>query len=198
MTQWESVVDELWNGEKAICFFVHSGVCYWVLDDKFNFSLDAEKDYNAYLSKGYITQEQYDLACVSFRGGILKLTNENFLRYLNADERWVLSRQDLKDMFVCGGGVDRSFHESIENYYISGTRLSENIFRVANAVASRLPMFYVNFDRRIYMHLDLNQAHEDLVYSDWLARCSDFCHLVPDKERYWVLEGADCWKYRFL
>ncbi len=44
-------------------------------------------------------------------------------------------------------------------------------------------MFYVNFDRKIYMHMDCNQAHEELAYSDWLAKCSDFCHLVPDRER---------------
>ncbi|MFO6218042.1 hypothetical protein ACLBVF_35835, partial [Pseudomonas aeruginosa] len=51
---------------------------------------------------------------------------------------------------------------------------------------------------KIYMHMDCNRAHEELAYSDWLAKCSDFCHLVPDRERYWVLEGMDYWKYRFL
>ncbi len=51
MTQWQLLADDLWGGEKNICFFVHSGACFWVVDDKFNFSLDAEKDYRAYLDK---------------------------------------------------------------------------------------------------------------------------------------------------
>ncbi|PPT93799.1 hypothetical protein XarjCFBP8253_21675, partial [Xanthomonas arboricola pv. juglandis] len=47
-----SIFDDLYSGEKAICFFVHHGKCYWVLDHKYNFSLDAERDYKAHLDKG--------------------------------------------------------------------------------------------------------------------------------------------------
>jgi len=198
MTQWQLLADDLWNGEKSICLFVHSGECFWVVDDKFNFSLDAEKDYRAYLDKGHITQEQYASACMSFRGGVLKLTAESFLKYLRAEERRILSRQDLKDMFVCGIDLSESLHERIERYYLSGIELDANCFRDANAVVSRLSTFYVNFDRKIYMHMDYDRAHEELAYSDWFAKCSDFCHLVPDSERYWVLGDMDCWKYRFL
>ncbi|MDT3723243.1 hypothetical protein [Pseudomonas oryzihabitans] len=198
MTQWQLLVDDLWSGEKSICFFVHSGECFWVVDDKFNFSLDAEKDYRAYLDKGHITQEQYASACMSFRGGVLKLTAESFLKYLKAEGRQVLSPQDLKNMFVYGADLNECLHGKIEGYYLSGADLSPADFGEANALASRLPVFYVNFDRKIYMHMDYGRAHEDLVYSDWFAKFSDFCHLVPDGQRYWVLRGMDCWKYRFL
>ncbi|WP_405119792.1 hypothetical protein [Pseudomonas leptonychotis] len=198
MIQWQMLVDDLWNGEKSICFFVHSGKYFWVVDDKFNFSLDAEKDYQAYLDKGHITQEQYALACMSFRDGVLKLTADSFLKYLRAEQRQVLSQQDLKDIFVCGLDLSESLHGKVEGYYLSGTELGAKDFGEANTVASRLPMFYVNFDRKVYMHMDYGRAHEDLVYSDWFAKCSDFCHLVPDREKYWVLGGMDCWKYRFL
>ena len=51
----KEVLDGLWSGEKSICFFVSGAKCYWVLDYKYNFSLDAEKDYRAYLDKGHIT-----------------------------------------------------------------------------------------------------------------------------------------------
>lgn len=64
----ELLSEELWNGEKGVCFLVCKGVCYWVLDYKYNFSLDAEKDYSAYLKRGHITQEQYEQACKEFRG----------------------------------------------------------------------------------------------------------------------------------
>jgi len=32
MTQWQLLVEDLWSGEKSICFFVHSGECFWVVD----------------------------------------------------------------------------------------------------------------------------------------------------------------------
>ncbi|QDD90645.1 hypothetical protein [Pseudomonas oryzihabitans] len=198
MTWRQSLVDDLWSGEKSICFFVHSGKCFWVADDKFNFSLDAERDYRAYLDKGHINLEQYTSACISFRGGILKLTAESFLKYLMAEGRQVLSKQELKDIFTCGLGLSESLYGKIEGYYFSGAELSAKDFGEANAVASRLPMFYVNFDRKIYMHMDYGRGHEDLAYSDWFAKCSDFCYLVPDREKYWVLGGMDFWKYRFL
>ena len=198
MTEFQLLVDDLWGGEKSVCFFVHSGECFWVVDDKFNFSLDAEKDYQAYLTKGYITNEQYVLACESFRDGVLKLTAENFLKYLEGEGRRVLSRQDIRELFMCGLDLNGALHGEVEDYYLSGVGLSDKSLRCANAAASRLPRFYVNFDRKIYIHMDYGRAHEDLAYPDWFAKCSDFCHLVPDSEKYWVLEDMDCWKYRFL
>lgn len=78
----QAVFDDLWNGERSVCFFVHSGKCYWVIDEKYNFSLDAEKDYRAYLEDGDITLEQYEQSWKIFRGGIIKMTAENFPQYL--------------------------------------------------------------------------------------------------------------------
>lgn len=194
----QPLFNELWDGEKSICFFVHLGRCFWVLDSKYNFCLDAEKDYRAYLDKGHITKEQYILACREFRGGVLKLTADNFPQYINGEGRQVLSQESLKDILVWGLDVDGSLHERVESYYLSGVELNVNDFRDANAIASRLPMFYVNFDRKIYMHMDYGRVHEDLAYPDWFARCADFGFLIPDRERYWVLEFKDYWKYRFL
>lgn len=91
----KEVLDDLWSGEKSICFFVSGAKCYWVLDYKYNFSLDAEKDYRAYLDKGHITQAQYEEACRVFRGGILKLTADNFSQYLNSVSEGVLTGEDL-------------------------------------------------------------------------------------------------------
>lgn len=198
MTQWNLLVEDLWSGEKGICFFVHSGRSFWVVDEKFNFSLDAGKEYRAYLDKGHITKEQYDSACASFREGILNLTADNFLKYLGAKGRQVLSRQSLKEVLEYNVGLGAQLHERIEQYYLSGAALEASEFAAANAISFRLPMFYVNFDRNIYMHMDYGRAHEDLAYPGWFAKCADFCYLVPDRERYWISGGGDFWKYRFL
>lgn len=194
----KDLLDEVFSGEKSICFFVHEKVCYWVLDDKYNFSLDAEKDYDAYLNKGVITRQQYLQACKEFRGGILKLTSDNFLQYIDSMDGEVLSMQALAGLFdadeICDIG---GLLKAVEAYYLTGAELSADHFHSAGRVASRLPQFYVNFDRKIYMHMDVGRFHEELAYAGWFAKCADFNFLIPDSERYWVKNG-DCWKLRFV
>lgn len=194
MTLNQSVFDDLWNGEKSVCFFVHLGRCFWVVDEKYNFCLDAEKDYRAYLEGGDITQEQYDLACKEFRGGILRMTADNFPQYLQSSNEKILSSFELENFI----GVDGDIFKKVEAYYLTGEVLSMADFKHANVISSRFPKFYINFDRKIYMHLDYGRAHEDLAYSDWTAECADFSFLIPDNERYWVKAGNDYWKLRFL
>jgi len=194
----QSLIDELWNGEKGICFFVHFGRCFWVVDDKYNFCLDAEKDYRAYLAKGHMTESQYALACQEFRGGILRLTAENFKQYLDQDGDRIFSQKSLREILEQDSNPRGCLHSKVERYYLSGISLDQNDFHAANSIASRLPAFYVNFDRKIYIHMDFGRAHEDLAYPDWFAKCTDFGFLIPDDERYWILGSRDYWKYRFL
>ncbi len=198
MNLCQSLFDELWDGEKSICLFIHSGQCFWVLDERYNFCLDAEKDYRSYLDKGHITKEQYDMACREFRGGVLKLMTDNFPKYLNGEGRRVLSQENLKEAFIWGLDLDGALYEKVENYYLTGAALSLIDLRSANAIVSRLPMFYINFDRKMYMHMDYERAHEDSAYPDWFAKCADFDYLIPDAERYWVLGFKDYWRCRFL
>ncbi|MCG8296581.1 hypothetical protein [Pseudomonas entomophila] len=195
MTFNELLSEELWNGEKSVCFFVCKGVCYWVLDYKYNFSLDAEKDYSAYLKRGYITQEQYEQACKEFRGGILKLTSDNFREYLVCSSATIVSKVELEDYFNSSGGG--GLLRIVEKYYLSGGELEADVIYSVGRAVSKLPMFYINFDRKIYMHMDTGRSHEELAYPDWSAKCSDFCFLIPDVERYWV-KGGDYWKLRFI
>jgi hypothetical protein len=190
----QAVYDDLWEGEKSVCFFVYQGKGFWVVDEKYNFCLDAEKDYRAYLESGDITQEQYDLACKSFRGGVLRLTAESFPQYLKGAEGKVLSSVEVEGLFE----PDGELLGRVEHHYLSGDALSAEEFKSANVIGSRLPKFYVNFDRKIYMHMDYGRSHEDSTYPGWIAQCVDFNFLIPDRERYWVKEGNDYWKFRFL
>ncbi|ASK92543.1 hypothetical protein KWH04_19100 [Xanthomonas campestris pv. trichodesmae] len=193
-----SVFDDLYSGEKSICFFVHHGKCYWVLDHKYNFSLDAERDFKAHLDKGNISKEQYALACENFRGGVLRLNSESFLKYLELNSDVIVSRVDLEAVLNFDGiGNVLSLLNAAEKYFLSGVDLSAYDFQAAGIFSSRLPMFYVNFDREIYMHLDHGRFHEDLVYPGWVAKVFDFNFLIPEKEKYWI-NGGDCWKIRFI
>lgn len=195
----QALLDDLLSGEKSVCFFVFLKRCFWVVDERYNFCLDAEKDYHAYLDKGHITQEQFVLACKEFRGGVLKLTADNFPQYLKFVADRVFSSEALASLIV---GDDSSevveLLEKVEMYYLSGEKLSASDFKAASALSALLPKFYINFDRKIYMHMDVGRFHEELSYPDWVSECADFNFLVPDKEKYWFLGGDDYWKLRFL
>ncbi|MDU8359239.1 hypothetical protein [Pseudomonas syringae group sp. J309-1] len=190
----QAVFDDLWNGERSVCFFVHSGKCYWVIDEKYNFSLDAEKDYRAYLEDGDITLEQYEQSCKSFRGGIIKMTAENFPQYLASSSEKTLSSSDLEDFI----GADNEIFKRVEHYFLTGEGLTPNLFKQVNVIHSTFPRFYINFDRKIFMHMDDVRDHESLAYPDWTAECFDFSFLIPARERYWIVAGNDYWKFRYI
>ncbi|HDS1581219.1 TPA: hypothetical protein QEL15_003324 [Stenotrophomonas maltophilia] len=192
-------IQKILDGEMAICFFVHRSAFYWVMDDRANFSLDAEKDYRAYLDRGHISASQYDAACREFRGGILRLDENNFLEYLRAagggyttDEMAAMFKTNDADV-----GDPLGLHARVERFNVSGSGLAKGDFMAAERLAARLPGFYVNFDRKVFLHMESDRFHEDLAYPDWEAGFGDFCHLVPDGARYWM-DGADFWKVRFI
>ncbi|CAD2260050.1 hypothetical protein X12_002815 [Xanthomonas arboricola] len=110
----------------------------------------------------------------------------------------VISKDDLERTFFSDSAGDvLSIFNSVEKYYLSGVELNAHDFRVAGNISTLLPMFYINFDRMIYMHLDHGRFHEDLVYPGWIAKNVDFNFLIPEKEKYWIARG-DCWKIRFI
>lgn len=195
----QALLEDLLSGEKSVCLFVFLGRCFWVLDERYNFCLDAEKDYRAYLDKGHITQEQFVLACKEFRGGVLKLTVDNFPQYLKSKVDRVFSSEVLAGL-VFGDNASEHFKllEKIERYYLTGENLSVIDFELVSAISARLPKFYIDFDRKIYMHMDFGRFHEELSYPGWVSQCAGFNFLVPDKEKYWFFGGNDYWKLKFL
>ncbi|NYF22156.1 hypothetical protein HDC36_003632 [Xanthomonas sp. JAI131] len=190
--------DALWNGELSVCFFILGGGNFWVIDDKVNFSLDAEKNYKAYLDRGYIDKYQYEAACREFRGGVLRLNSDNFKQYLASSSAKIFSRSELEEFFFDSDDSRDELLDELEMHYMSGAEISSDCIRDVNLLSSMLPSFYVNFDRRIYMHMDGTRSHEELAYSDWIAKNGDFSFLIPDLQRYWLRRSRDYWKVKFL
>lgn len=194
----ESCLTDLFIHEKSLCFFVHQGRCYWVLDHTYNFDLDAEKDYSAYLEKGDITPEQYTRSCEAFRNGVLQLTADTFMQYLNDPQGTAIVCERLEHFFMPSTTSDpKALLARVEAHYLSGVALSREDFCLANVLASRLPLFYINFDREIFLHMNQDRFHESLAHPGWLAKCADFNYLIPDTHRYWA-RGVDYWKLRFV
>lgn len=173
--------NDLWSGERSICLFVHGGRAYWVVDYKEHFCIDAEPEFKANLDKGRISEEQFSQYCRDFRYGILTLTKENFENYLNIETASVVSKEELESYLFSSMPIaeQERLHKAVEGALVFGGELSADDFKSANQIASKLPLFYINFDRRVYMHMDRDRCHETLVPGDWVAKAGDFSWLVP-------------------
>ncbi|GLS24771.1 hypothetical protein [Marinibactrum halimedae] len=192
----DQLSEDLWNGEKSIGLFIHKRKFYWVIDYKYNFSLDADKEYSAYLSKGRITRNQYIAACKEFRAGILVLTENNFQDYLNIETTNLVSKEDLKEYFhssVLIENCERLFRH-VENTLLFDDEIPSRDFKLINEILSKLPLFCINFDRKIFLHRDWDRCHESLVSDGWKGYSEDFLWCVPSSEVYWEVEGFDFWK----
>lgn len=161
-------------------------------------------DLDSGLKKGNLTLEEYqnELNAQYYRGGIWQLTKDNFEQYLELDSVVILEQDKLKELLFHGFSDEETarLYTAIENYLCYEEPLSEqqDDFFKANQIASRLPLFYVNFDTEVYMHMDWDRCHEEYAYEGWFSKAKDFGYLIPDEFSYWKIDGRDYWKFRQL
>ena len=162
--------------------------------------LDLDSD----LKQGSLTLEEYqnELNAQYYRDGIWQLTKDNFEQYLELDSVVILEQDELKELLFHGFSDEETarLYTVIENHLCYEEPLSEqqDDFFKANQIASRLPLFYVNFDTEVYMHMDWDRCHEEYAYEGWFAKAKDFGYLIPDEFSYWKIDGRDYWKFRQL
>ncbi|PTB71050.1 hypothetical protein M440DRAFT_23557 [Trichoderma longibrachiatum ATCC 18648] len=98
--------------------------------------------------------------------------------------------EDMQSMFCASDmapSKDDKLHERVETYLLIGTGLHKDDSIVIGHLVSR----------KIFAHMEYGRSHEGLAYDDWSASYMDFCHLIPDENRYWAI-GRDYWKYRYI
>lgn len=197
----EEIIEDLWLNERAIAYFVCNNKSYWVLDYKYNYQLNQEIEAKALLDKGFITLEVFKNGLKTSRGGISKLNRDNFYQYLALKDTISLERSDLNEI------MHHSFSSKHLNYIYSNleynlsqnNEIEDNIFYEINKIKSRLPRYYINFDRRIYLHTDYDLSPESSVSQDsWIAKDGDFSYYISDKDVYWILENQNFWKAMYL
>lgn len=197
----EQVLEDLWLNEKSVAYFVCNNMSYWVLDYKYHYQLDEEVEAKALLDKGYITLETFYSGLKNSRGGISKLKKENFAKYLELGETIVLSTANLKQIIFNGFSQERldELYSSIEYYLSSGYEIEVDLLDAINQIKSRLPRYYINFDRQIYLHTDYDYSPESSVsYEEWIASVGDFSYYIPDSKNYWILNEKNFWKAMHL
>ena len=189
---------------KSISTFVHNRKLYFILDFRQNSILNMKLNLDYDLEQGDITLEEYQnsLNARYYRDGIWQLTKDNFEQYLELDSVVILEQDKLRELLFHGFSDEETtrLYTVIENHLCYEEPLSEqqDDFFKANQIASRLPLFYVNFDTEVYMHMDWDRCHEEYAYDGWFSKAKDFGYLIPDEFSYWKIDGQDYWKFRQL
>ncbi|HEN3664352.1 TPA: hypothetical protein U5E42_004189, partial [Yersinia enterocolitica] len=99
---YQNLLSDLFDGEKAIAVFVVKGKHYYLIDSKENYCIDVRPEYKNYIDKGLMKESLYDEAISLFRNGIPVLTEDNFQEYVIQNNVVVYSVEDMREFFMLG------------------------------------------------------------------------------------------------
>ena len=185
----------VFNGELDIAIFVVNSKQYFIFDDKENYIIDIRTIYKDYLEKEIISHNQYIQALKIYRGGASLLTKNNVFDYFDSldisprDKKWMVN------YFIEGYDLNK-----LKNiyYFIESSLMSSNEIITLedwNKLEGRLPRFYINLDRNIFMHTNWDREFENNLPQGWRGEASSrFWSLVPDEQSYWHIENMNFWK----
>ena len=185
----------VFNGELDIAIFVVNSKHYFIFDDKENYIIDIRTIYKDYLEKEMISYNQYIQALKLYRGGASLLTQNNVFDYFDSldisprDKKWMVN------YFIEGYDLNK-----LKNiyYFIESSLMSSNEIITLedwNKLEGRLPRFYINLDRNIFMHTNWDREFENNLPQGWRGEASSrFWSLVPDEQSYWHIENMNFWK----
>ena len=195
------LIEELWDNKRSIAYFINKSSSYWVLDFTSHYRLDIEYEAKALLKKGHITSEIFNRGLKTARGGIPQLNGDTFEDYLALEETIILKTTDLNEILCYGFSKQKleSIYTCLERYLSQDGDIDDEFFYEVNRIRSRLPRYYINFDRKFYLHTDYDLCPEGAVtYDNWVATEGDFSYRIPDKDTYWILENKNFWKTMYF
>ena len=196
---------ELVTRDKKIGFIVFKGTYTWIIDWSDYFTLDQQKNIDAlcskeecwrrYLPAGMTLQQWNKKLQSEFRGGIPSLTAELFPRYRDGETAKVVTTDMLRDEFFSEDtGQYTVMSSEIEAELSFNTPMTEELVLLRMRLFSRLPKFYINYDRKIYMHMVRDRFYENAILDGWWGAEGDFEHMIPTSHRYWVRNtNEDYW-----
>lgn len=192
----EDFLDKLLKGKLYIAFCVHKGKFYWVVDWEEHFNLDQLKNIDAfykdeeiiqYLPKNVSLTKHRENTIESFRGGIVKLKEDNFHDYLSLSDTKVFSSDELASLlFSNEWGKFSELQNKMEQIMSFGSpNLSEKDWKMQWRLRTLLPTFYINFDRKLFIHMRSERFYHEVVHEGWRGYMEDFEHMIPVSQRYW-------------
>jgi hypothetical protein len=134
----------------------------WYLSDKEDWVLDYNKWGDLFGSEGKTDSS-------SLRSGFLVLSSENWLAFEKVITNKLVSKDQLSKMILNNLPID-SWDEKMHLF----------------------PSLYIDFDeKRLFSIFTEYLAFENLVPDNWIGTYDDFYSLIPDIEKYWIINGAN-------
>ena len=187
--------DKILEHSECIGFFVYLENYLWIIDWEAHFNLDQKKNFDAHLKRGDFKKDKYENALLSYRGGIPTLLSDRFPKYRDSQSAKVVNTKMLREEFFRGDQGQYSVLESSMQEELSFNKpMADNLVDLRCQLFSKLPKFYVNFDRKIFMHMVKGRTYEAVIPDGWWGAECDFEHMIPTYHRYWVRScNEDYW-----
>lgn len=182
--------ESLLKREDCIGFFVYKGTFCWVASWEAFFNLDQKKNFDAGIKKYKDNPRlvsEYQKGYKEFRSGIVTLTEDLFPRYRDGETAKVLTTDMLRgEFFSEDAGQYSVLSRQVEAELSFNTPMREELIQLRMRLFSKLPKFYINYDRKIFMHMVRGRSYEAVVLDGWWGAECDFEHMIPTSHRYWV------------
>lgn len=191
-----SVSQKILSREERIGFFVFKGSYHWVVDWDEHFNLNYQKNIDAignnkglmqYLPKGKSIEAHKAEVASRYRGGIVTLTEDLFPSYRDGELAKVVTTDMLRDEFFSEDrGQYANLSGAVEAELSFNTLMCEDLIQLRMRLFSKLPKFYINYDRKIFMHMVRGRFYDKVVLDGWWGAEGDFEHMIPTSHRYWA------------
>ncbi|MDY6215283.1 hypothetical protein [Actinobacillus porcinus] len=181
------LLNEIFEGRMDIAIFILDSKCFFVFDDKENFTIDIRPFYNRYLSNGNITREQYDNALKIYRGGAFELNKCSIKKYFSSMEVKPKNIAEMSEFFSEG-----YTHSDLIKIYHAPINYQDDI----DLLKIKLPKFYIDFDTNYFAHTYRDRFFEKEQPENWFSIYSnDFLSFTPLEYKYWVIDDMDFSKF---
>lgn len=203
----------LFSHSNSIAIFIYDKQYYFIIDETETFHLELEQTLKEIKSESS-SQLEYEKAYADFRERKIASLKANFENYLLSETVLQLSKEQMKELLFHGFSTQEIEHlyNVVENHLTHNIKVSRqghhSDFLKINQIASRLPLFYINFDTMDYFHyvkFDMENeyfhaywyvSNEMYPYDDWFSTLFDFGNIIPEEFCYWKTESKDFWKFK--
>ncbi|MFY0623644.1 MAG: hypothetical protein JXQ89_18335 [Pelagimonas sp.] len=187
--------------EQCVGFSIHQGKIAWLIDWVDHFTLDQQKNidamcteerYQRFMPAGLNAQQWNEKLRSEFRDGIPSLTADLFPKYRDGASAKVVTTDMLRrEFFKEDTGQYTALSAAVEAELSFDTAMAEDLVQLRMRLFSKLPKFYINYDRKIFMHMVRGLSYDAAVLDGWWGAECDFEHMIPTSHRYWVRDAAE-------
>ena len=166
------------SGVDCIGAYVHQDRCLWVIDWMEYFHQDATSQVH-----------EFD----NYRSGISVLNEQTFERYLALEQPYLLGHNVLHELLFRETPAQEltALVIRLTEADHDWNQFSQREVGIMRKAAKALPLFYTNFDRKVFYHYHFDRPHEDYISDGWIGEFKNFFPLLPVEERWWLIDGID-------